>query len=313
MSKIDKKGFTLIELLAVIVIIAVIAIITVPLILNIVGSSKQGALKDSDYGIIKAGEFLAIQNFSDDLFEVEESRYDFQVIIGRFVYVKDHNQTLPFNGAVPKTGILQIYTDGKTAIAVCNDENCACKSANEFMVTIKNTNCSIDPDTGEIVDNSPSGGSVPVGTIISYMGMNAPEGYLFCDGSIYNINDYPNLANQIKEEFGLFDYFGGDGVTTFAVPNLQGEFLRGYSSSLSASVTQGVTTAAVGRHQAATQIPNIWVYGSGNQNTLVVDMPSLGATNKTTNADLNLITTQRVFKDIGYSTYSTSSTESTYE
>lgn len=34
----------------------------------------------------------------------------------------------------------------------------------------------------------------PTGTIISYMGNHAPEGYLICDGSVYNIKDYPQLA-----------------------------------------------------------------------------------------------------------------------
>ena len=45
-----KNGFTLIELLAIIVILAIIAVITVPIILNIIESSKRGAAKDSAYG-----------------------------------------------------------------------------------------------------------------------------------------------------------------------------------------------------------------------------------------------------------------------
>lgn len=38
------KGFTLIELLAVIVILAIIALIAVPIILDIIGSSKKSAV-----------------------------------------------------------------------------------------------------------------------------------------------------------------------------------------------------------------------------------------------------------------------------
>ena len=45
-----KNGFTLIELLAIIVILAIIAVITVPIILNIIDSSKKGAKTDSFYG-----------------------------------------------------------------------------------------------------------------------------------------------------------------------------------------------------------------------------------------------------------------------
>lgn len=45
-----KNGFTLIELLAIIVILAIIAVITVPIILNIIETSKKGAVQDSAYG-----------------------------------------------------------------------------------------------------------------------------------------------------------------------------------------------------------------------------------------------------------------------
>ena len=49
-----KKAFTLIELLAIIVILAIIAVITVPIILNIIDNSSEGASKDSAYGYIDA-------------------------------------------------------------------------------------------------------------------------------------------------------------------------------------------------------------------------------------------------------------------
>ena len=68
---------------------------------------------------------------------------------------------------------------------------------------------------------------LPVGSVISYMGMTAPDNYLICDGTTYNISDYPFLADHIKNNFGSYNYFGGDGTTTFAVPDLRGEFLRG--------------------------------------------------------------------------------------
>ena len=67
----------------------------------------------------------------------------------------------------------------------------------------------------------------PIGTIISYMGNNPPKDYLSCDGTVYNISDYQALADFINTEFGSYDFFGGDGTTTFAVPDLRGEFLRG--------------------------------------------------------------------------------------
>ena len=90
--------------------------------------------------------------------------------------------------------------------------------------------------------------TVPEGTVISYMGNNVPEGYLSCDGTVYNISEYTNLAEQIKKEFGKYNYFGGDGTTTFAVPDLRGEFLRGTGTA-----TRNTGTGAnVGIHQEGT-------------------------------------------------------------
>ena len=69
--------------------------------------------------------------------------------------------------------------------------------------------------------NSESGiEDTPVGNIITYMGNNAPKHYLICDGGEYNIVDYPYLAQHFTDEFGSVNYFGGDGTTTFAVPDL---------------------------------------------------------------------------------------------
>ena len=106
-----------------------------------------------------------------------------------------------------------------------------------------------------------SGTANPVGTVISYItGENAPDGYLKCDGTVYNISEYKALADAIKNGMGSYNYYGGDGTTTFAVPNLQGEFLRGYSTSASESKTNGIETASIGQHQDATNIPYFWVH-----------------------------------------------------
>ncbi|MFT4107727.1 MAG: phage tail protein [Lacrimispora sp.] len=94
------------------------------------------------------------------------------------------------------------------------------------------------------------GDSTPIGTVISYMGTKAPAHYLVCDGAIYNIADYEGFSQFIKDEFGSFDFFGGDGITTFAVPDLRGEFLRGTGVS---SNNTGAG-ASVGTHQDPTFI-----------------------------------------------------------
>ena len=94
------------------------------------------------------------------------------------------------------------------------------------------------------------GDTNPVGTIIAYMGgTTAPENYLACDGSEKNIADYPKLAAQFETGFGSKNKFGGDGTTTFKVPDLQGEFLRGTGTN---SHTDGGQGENVGIHQSPT-------------------------------------------------------------
>ena len=88
------------------------------------------------------------------------------------------------------------------------------------------------------------------------MGNNTPKDYLSCDGTVYNINDYQALADFINNEFGSYDFFGGDGTTTFAVPDLRGEFLRGTGTN---SHTNQGNGANVGVHQDGTEHINIMV------------------------------------------------------
>lgn len=45
-----------------------------------------------------------------------------------------------------------------------------------------------------------------------------PEGYLSCDGLTYKISEYSKLAEQIKEGFGTYDYYGGMGQQLLLYP-----------------------------------------------------------------------------------------------
>ena len=109
------------------------------------------------------------------------------------------------------------------------------------------------------LNGAPQAGYTPVGTVISVMGNTAPPNYLVCDGTVYNIVDYQALADYFEDQFEASNYFGGDGVTTFAVPDLRGEFLRGTgTNSHTDSGTGNGDGAAVGTHQDATVFPNIY-------------------------------------------------------
>ena len=69
---------------------------------------------------------------------------------------------------------------------------------------------------------SETGGTLPVGSIISYAGIIIPDGWLVCDGSEVSRADYSSLFNVLSNSWG-----NGDGISTFNLPDLRGRFLRG--------------------------------------------------------------------------------------
>lgn len=61
----------------------------------------------------------------------------------------------------------------------------------------------------------------PVATIEWYAGLDPlPDGWLLCDGTIYNATDYPLLFDRLGATYG------GNGTTTFAVPFIDERFIR---------------------------------------------------------------------------------------
>ncbi|HPF83203.1 MAG TPA: phage tail protein [Bacilli bacterium] len=110
-------------------------------------------------------------------------------------------------------------------------------------------------ETGEILSNSmAASSSTPAGTIISYGGVTVPDGYLVCDGREVSRADYPNLYLSIGNTYGA-----GNGTTTFNLPDLRGEFLRGTGTA----TRNSGSGATIGVHQDATSLPIILTCANG--------------------------------------------------
>lgn len=82
---------------------------------------------------------------------------------------------------------------------------------------------------------------VPTGTVLAFAGATLPPGFLFCDGTIKKRADYPSLAVAMGATYG------GDGVTTFGVPDLRGMFIRGLSNMSSPIDPTLASTVDAGR------------------------------------------------------------------
>jgi microcystin-dependent protein len=59
--------------------------------------------------------------------------------------------------------------------------------------------------------------TTPVGVIEAFAGVNAPAGWLFCDGSAISRIQYPELFSALSTTYG-----SGDGSTTFNIPDMRG-------------------------------------------------------------------------------------------
>lgn len=67
--------------------------------------------------------------------------------------------------------------------------------------------------------------AVPVGSVTMYAANTAPTGWLECSGAAVSRTTYAGLFAAIGTVFG-----SGDGSTTFNLPQMQGEFARGWDN-----------------------------------------------------------------------------------
>ena len=122
--------------------------------------------------------------------------------------------------------------------------------------------------------------SLPVGSVISFPGSKAPDGYLFCMGQEVSRTERSDLFALIGTTYGE-----GDGVTTFNLPNLCGKIPVGLDISDISFNSLGKTGGEKTHTLNINEIPShnhvkngigwtdgtgFWV-GSGNYTTLDFD------------------------------------------
>ena len=82
----------------------------------------------------------------------------------------------------------------------------------------------------KVGDLNQSGGTfsaqIPAGMVQAYAGSAAPTGWLKCNGAAISRTTYAALFSAIGTTYG-----SGDGSSTFNVPDLRGEFVRGWDDS----------------------------------------------------------------------------------
>lgn len=87
------------------------------------------------------------------------------------------------------------------------------------------TSLAYNPST-KVLNVSVSSDVSEVGKISMFARSTAPSGYLKCNGAAISRTTYAALFSAIGTTFGI-----GDGSTTFNIPDLRGEFIRGWDDA----------------------------------------------------------------------------------
>ena len=88
---------------------------------------------------------------------------------------------------------------------------------------------------------------VPAGTVLFVAQATAPSGYIKANGALLSRTTYDKLFAAIGTTFG-----SGDGSTTFQIPDLRGEFLRGLDDGRGVDAGRAIGSSQDGAIQSHT-------------------------------------------------------------
>lgn len=119
-----------------------------------------------------------------------------------------------------------------------------------------------------LTNNGVTLAGVPSGAVAHFAMNTAPTGWLKANGALVSRTTYANLFAAIGTTFGA-----GDGSTTFALPDLRGEFLRGWDDGRSIDSSRAFGSSQASQMQSHNHISGHkrasgFNYSSGNYGTV---------------------------------------------
>ena len=127
-----------------------------------------------------------------------------------------------FTGTVDSAG--DIVMGGTGALKLPNGTTAQRPTAATGQIRFNNTTTEFEGYNGSAWGGLASG--VPTGTILAHAANTPPTGFLECNGSNISRSTYATLFSTISTTFGV-----GDGSSTFALPDLRGQFIRGWANT----------------------------------------------------------------------------------
>lgn len=121
----------------------------------------------------------------------------------------------------------------------------------------------------------PPSSPAPTGSIIWFAGSSPPNGYIKANGATLSRTIYADLFGAIGTTYGV-----GDGSTTFKIPDLRGEFIRGWDDGRGVDAGRAWASGQGDkiRQTSATDSNGGYIYGNGG-----IMFESASKTNRTLN------------------------------
>ena len=129
-----------------------------------------------------------------------------------------------------------------------------------ITVDVLNANM-LDGKTADDIIEACSIYGVPAGAIEYFARMSEPEGWLKADGSAVSRTQYAKLFAAVGTMFGA-----GDGSTTFNLPDLRGEFIRGFDDGRGVDSNRTVGSQQQDQNKLHSHYATIGANGEGYAN-----------------------------------------------
>jgi microcystin-dependent protein len=123
---------------------------------------------------------------------------------------------------------LRLFTDGGERLRIASTGNVGIGTTSpaerlDVNGTVRATGLNLNGTAVTATAAQINEGLAPPGSVIFHSANTAPTGYLKANGALVSRSTYAALFSAIGTTFGA-----GDGSTTFALPDLRGEFIRGW-------------------------------------------------------------------------------------
>jgi microcystin-dependent protein len=144
--------------------------------------------------------------------------------------------------------------------------------------------------TKEYTDTAAAAATPPAGAVMFFAMSTAPTGWLKADGALVSRTTYATLFAAIGTTFGV-----GDGSTTFGLPDLRGEFIRGFDDGKGTDSGRVFGAGQASQMQSHTHTFNANGNGNGSSSNyplggseyIVPTIVTVSATGGTTNSSEN--------------------------